>query len=246
MVLVTDPLFLAEFDENVSPGSLIELAGDEAHHAVSVKRLTVGQSVLLSNGAGIGVRGVVAEVGKRHLSVKAREVIDAVAPSVRWTVVQALAKGERSDLAVQMATELGAARIIAWQAARSIVRWQGERGNKALAKWRSTARESAKQARRFAVPGVTAGSTKDVVQAIAAADAALVLHENAVEHIAQVELPEQGVGIVIVGPEGGITADELEAFVAAGARPVLISDAVLRTSTAAAVALGQLDVVARR
>lgn len=246
MVLVTDPLFLADFDEAILPGAVVELVGDEAHHAVSVRRIAVGQGVLLSNGAGVGVRGVVTQVGKRQLSVEAREVIVGQAPAVRWTVVQALAKGERSEIAVQMATELGASHIIAWQAARSIVRWQGERGDKALAKWRSTARESAKQARRFAVPGVTAGSTKDVVQAIAAADAALVLHEDAVEHIAQVELPEQGVGIVIVGPEGGITADELEAFVAAGARPVLISDAVLRTSTAAAVALGQLDVVARR
>lgn len=243
---MTDPLFLVEFDDAVRPGALIVVTGDEAHHAVSVKRIALGEGVLLSNGAGLGARGTVTEVAKRQLTVEVGEVIADEAPRLGWGVVQALAKGDRSELAVQMATELGARRIIAWQAARSIVRWQGERGAKALDKWRATARESAKQARRFFVPELTAASTAQVVEAIRAADIALVLHEDAGLHIGSVELPEEGTGLVIVGPEGGIAPEELEAFVAAGAQAVLISDGVLRTSTAGAVALGQLDVVARR
>jgi 16S rRNA (uracil1498-N3)-methyltransferase len=145
-----------------------------------------------------------------------------------------------------MVTELGAREILAWQAARSIVRWQGDRADKSLAKWRSVARESAKQSRRLIVPDVLAVSTSDVAAAIAAVDVALVLHEDAPQHVADMELPEEGTGLVVVGPEGGIAPEELDRFVAAGAQLVSISDGVLRTSTAAAVALGQLDVLARR
>ncbi|MFD0867273.1 RsmE family RNA methyltransferase, partial [Tessaracoccus lubricantis] len=135
---MTDPLFFADFDDTVRPGQRVVVTGDEAHHAVSVKRIAVGEGVLLANGEGLGLRGEVVDVAKRELTVEVAEVFDDDAPPLRWGVVQALAKGDRSDLAVQMATELGAQRIIAWQASRSIVRWQGERGAKAVDKWRAT------------------------------------------------------------------------------------------------------------
>ncbi|MBB1512989.1 MULTISPECIES: 16S rRNA (uracil(1498)-N(3))-methyltransferase [unclassified Tessaracoccus] len=243
---MTDPLFLAEFTGDLSPGELVVVTGDEAHHAVAVKRVAVGENVLLSDGRGIGVRAEVIEADRRQLVARILEVIAAPSPSLVWGVVQALAKGDRSDLAVQMATELGAREILAWQSARSIVRWQGDRADKSLDKWRATAREAAKQSRRMFVPEVLAVSTADVVGAIAGVDVALVLQEDASQHIADVELPEEGTGLVIVGPEGGIAPEELDRFVAAGAQLVTISDGVLRTSTAAAVALGQLDVLARR
>lgn len=243
---MTDPLFLADFPADIAAGRTFTLGGEEAHHAVSVKRIAVGEHVLLANGQGTGIRGRVTGVAKRELTVEVLEVLQEAAGRIAWGSVQALAKGERSEIAVQMATELGARRIIAWQASRSIVRWQGDRGVKALEKWRATAREATKQARRFTTPEVSAASTADVVNAIGAADIALVLHEDAERHISDVDLPAHGTGLVIVGPEGGISPEELERFVAAGAIPVLISDGVLRTSTAAAVALGQLDVVARR
>nr|WP_220489279.1 16S rRNA (uracil(1498)-N(3))-methyltransferase [Tessaracoccus sp. MC1627] len=230
----------------MSPGELVVVTGDEAHHAVAVKRVAVGENVLLSDGRGIGVRAEVIEADRRQLVARILEVIAAPSPSLVWGVVQALAKGDRSDLAVQMATELGAREILAWQSARSIVRWQGDRADKSLDKWRATAREAAKQSRRMFVPEVLAVSTADVVGAIAGVDVALVLQEDASQHIADVELPEEGTGLVIVGPEGGIAPEELDRFVAAGAQLVTISDGVLRTSTAAAVALGQLDVLARR
>ncbi|QXT61831.1 16S rRNA (uracil(1498)-N(3))-methyltransferase [Tessaracoccus palaemonis] len=242
---MTFPLFLADFDDSVVVGSRISVVGEEAHHGI-VKRIAPGESVLLSNGAGLGLTGTVVAVDKREFVVEVT-ALEPVGDRVwNWTVVQALAKGDRSDLAVQMATELGACRILAWQASRSIVRWSGDRGDKSLARWRATARESAKQARRMVVPIVEAASTADVVAAIGSVDVALVLHEDAEVHIADVVLPDRGTGLVIVGPEGGISGEELDRFVAAGARPVLISDGVLRTSTAAAVALGQLDVLARR
>ncbi len=242
---MTDPLFLVPFADDVSPGQRIELSGDEAHHA-TVKRIGVGEYVLVANGTGVGVRGSVIHASRGEFVVEVEEVLDEPSQAITWGVVQALAKGDRAELAVQMATELGARAILAWQASRSVVRWHGERGDRALGKWRATAREATKQSRRFRVPQVEAAETRDVAAAIRQADVALVLHEEATKHIADIELPTEGTGLLIVGPEGGITPSELDEFLEAGAQAVAISDAVLRTSTAAAVALGQLDVVARR
>lgn len=242
---MTFPLFLAEFDEAAGPGTRVVITGEEAHHGF-VKRIAPGEQVLVSNGAGTGFTGAVISSDKRELVVELAAAVPAPGPAWTWTVAQALAKGDRSDLAVQMATELGARRVLAWQASRSIVRWSGDRAAKGVAKWQSVARESAKQARRLWLPEVAAASTADVVRAIGEVDVALVLHEDAASHIADVDLTGSGTGLLIVGPEGGISPEELASFVAAGAVPVLISDGVLRTSTAAAVALGQLEVVGRR
>lgn len=242
---MTFPLFLADFDAVPGPGDRISVLGEEAHHGF-VKRIAVGEEVLLSNGRGLGVSGTVVSIDKRELVV---EVVDGqvgAEPAWTWTVAQALAKGDRSELAVQMATEVGARGIWAWQASRSIVRWSGDRAAKGLAKWRATARESAKQARRLWLPEVASVTTNQLIEAIGGVDQALVLHEAATGHIADLKLAPTGTGLLIVGPEGGISPEELERFVAAGATPVLISDGVLRTSTAAAVALGQLEVVTRR
>lgn len=242
---MTRALFLTPL-AGVGVGDEIVLTGDEAHHAVAVRRIAIGERVLLSDGEGTAVGATVTSTAKRQLGVTVEEVETRDTAPLTWTVAQALAKGERSDIAVQTATELGARRILAWQAARSIVRWQGERAEKSLDKWRTTAREATKQARRYHLPGVGFVTTADVLREVASADIALVLHEEATSHIAEVRLPAAGEGLLIVGPEGGITGEELEGFVGAGALPVSISDGVLRTSTAAAVALGQLDVLARR
>lgn len=241
---MTSALFLAEFGE-VGPGDVVTITGDEAHHAVAVKRVQVGEPVIVCDGRGTALDGRVESIGRRELGVRVVGIFAPAPGRLTWGVVQALAKGDRSDIAVQTATELGARRILAWQASRSIVRWQGERGEKALEKWRATGREAAKQSRRFYVPEVGFATTGDVVDAIRGAAIALVLHEDATAHIAQIELPEEGEGLVIVGPEGGIAPDELDGFLTAGALAVSISDGVLRTSTAGAVALGQLDVLAR-
>src|SRR5699024_4412451 len=146
----------------------------------------------------------------QELVVRVDHVEDARPPALEFVAVQALAKGDRSELAVEMLTEVGVRRILAWQAARSIVRWQGDRAAKSLAKWQSTAREAMKQSRRTFLPEVTAAGTKDVAELLAAVDLALVLHEDATEHIADVDLPEEGRVAVVVGPEGGISPEELE------------------------------------
>lgn len=238
------PLFLAEL-AGVVVGGTATVTGDEARHAVAVKRIRVGEHVMLSDGAGRTVTGEVVGTGKQELVVRVDQIDDAPAPELEVIAVQALAKGDRSELAVEMLTEVGVRRIVAWQASRSIVRWQGERAAKSLAKWQSAAREAMKQSRRGILPEVMSASTKEVAALLSEVDLALVLHEDATEHIADVSLPPRGRVAVVVGPEGGISPEELETFQTTGARLVLVSDGVLRTSTAGAVAVGQLDALTK-
>jgi 16S rRNA (uracil1498-N3)-methyltransferase len=152
-----------------------------------------------------------------------------------------LAKGDRAELAVEMLTEMGVDEIVPWQASRSIVRWSPDRAMRSLEKWRSTAREAAKQSRRLTVPKVSDRvSTAQLAQRVAIVDLALLLHEEAKESLAEVDLPSAGTILIIIGPEGGIAAEELRQLTQAGARSVSISEAVLRTSTAGVVALAGL------
>ena len=242
---MSDALFLVRFDQ-VRIGGIVEVTGDEARHAVVVKRTRPGESVLLADGAGRAVRGRVVAAEKNRLALEVTEILASPPRAHRFVVAQALAKGDRSELAVEIMTELGVDEILAWQASRSIVRWQGERGAKSLGRWAATAREATKQSRRFQIPEVSAADTSRVVERIGAAELALVLHESAEKTLSRVNLPEAGEILLIVGPEGGISPDELERFQQAGAVPVRISDGVLRTSTAGAIAIGQLTVLGER
>ena len=242
---MSDALFLARFDQ-VRIGGIVEVTGDEARHAVVVKRTIPGESVLLADGAGRAVRGRVVAAERNRLAVEVTEILGAPPHAHRFVVAQALAKGDRSELAVETMTELGVDEILAWQASRSIVRWQGERGAKSLGRWAATAREATKQSRRFRIPEVSAADTSRVAERIGAAELALVLHESAEKTLSRVNLPDAGEILLIVGPEGGISPDELERFQQAGAVPVRISDGVLRTSTAGAIAIGQLTVLGER
>jgi 16S rRNA (uracil1498-N3)-methyltransferase len=136
---------------------------------------------------------------------------------------------------------MGVTEIVPWQASRSIVRWSEERGVRSLNRWRATVREAAKQSRRLNVPQVSEPvTTRLLTQRVANADLTLMLHEEAEHSIADVDLPKAGTVLIIIGPEGGISADENHELTRAGARPVTISDGVLRTSTAGVVALAGL------
>jgi 16S rRNA (uracil1498-N3)-methyltransferase len=235
------PVHLVPTLTGVAVGGEVTVDGDEAHHAVAVRRLRVGESVVLTDGAGTSVVGDVASTGKRIFAVTVASVttVGPAEPSI--VVVQAVPKGDRGELAVEVLTEVGVAGIVPWSASRSVAVWKGERATKSLARWRSTAREAAKQARRSWFPEVAElASTPDVVALLAGADLAVVLHEEASIPLASFEVPDAGRIVVVVGPEGGLSPDEIEAFVAAGAVSVRLGAEVLRTSTAGVAAVSAI------
>ncbi|MFG2104834.1 16S rRNA (uracil(1498)-N(3))-methyltransferase [Micromonospora echinaurantiaca] len=235
------PLFLVE---SLPTADSLTLDGPEGHHAATVQRLRVGEELLLADGHGGTATAVVTAVGRGslELDIRSRGYVDASVP--RLVVVQGIAKGDRGELAVQAMTEVGVDEIVPWAAARSVTQWRGDRGVRAREKWAATAREAAKQARRAWLPVVAGApdeSTGTVARRIAGAAAAFVLHEEADDRLTTAELPDSGEIVLVVGPEGGIAPAELDAFTAAGARPVRLGSAVLRTSTAGVAALAVLS-----
>jgi 16S rRNA (uracil1498-N3)-methyltransferase len=165
----------------------------------------------------------------------------------RFVVVQALPKGDRAELAVELLTELGVDEIVPWAAARSIRRWRSEQLDKGLAKWRRTAVEASKQSRRSRVPLVSSlAATTEVAGRITSTTLSVVLHEQASDALAVVSVPDKGTVLIVVGPEGGITEDELTQFTAAGARLARLGPEIVRTSTAGAAALAVLSASAGR
>ncbi|CAI9407289.1 16S rRNA (uracil(1498)-N(3))-methyltransferase [Nocardioides sp. T2.26MG-1] len=238
---MTLPVHLVPDLAGIVAGTEVTVEGDEAHHAVAVRRLRVGEQVVLTDGAGTAVQGPVASTGKRVFVVTVEWVRTDDAPAPAVVVVQAIPKGDRGELAVEVLTEVGVAEIVPWAASRSVAVWKGERATKSLARWRATAREAAKQARRWWFPEVSdLAATADVVELVAGADLAVVLHEEASLPLASVEITNTGRIVVVVGPEGGLTPEEVEAFTAAGAVPVRLGAEVLRTSTAGVAAVAAL------
>ncbi|MER7954943.1 16S rRNA (uracil(1498)-N(3))-methyltransferase [Streptomyces sp. NPDC096030] len=239
---MTAPVFVVEAVPGNGP---FLLDGPEGRHAVSVKRLRAGEDVVLTDGRGAWADCVVLGAeGKDELTVQVSARYEEAAPAPRITVVQALPKGDRGELAVEIMTETGVDAIVPWAASRCITQWKGDRGLKALAKWRATAREAGKQSRRTRFPEVAdAMTTKQVAALLAGADLAAVLHEDR-DHpsgaLADAELPAEGEIVLVVGPEGGVSPEELTAFEAAGAKPYRLGHSVLRTSTAGTAATALL------
>ena len=235
------PVHVVDDLDSATLGSEVEVRGDEAHHAVAVRRMTPGERVVLTDGRGTSVTGPVSSTGKKVFTVTVEERHSVQHPEPRFTVVQALPKGDRGELAVEVLTEVGVDTVVPWAASRSVAVWRGERAVKSHAKWASTAREAAKQSRRVWHPQVASlATTAEVLQLVAEAEVALVLHEEATEPLAAVPVPLTGRILVVVGPEGGVAPDEVEQFRAAGAYVVRLGSEVLRTSTAGVVAMGAL------
>ena len=234
---MTLPVHLVPGLDGVVPGAHVEVTGAEAHHAVAVRRLRGGEQVVLTDGQGRSLTGRVVSTGKRVFTVLADSIQVIERPEPRITVVQALPKGDRGELAVEVLTEVGVEVIVPWAAARSVAVWRGERAVKSRARWQATAREAAKQARRPWHPAVAPlASTDEVVALVARADMSLLLHEEAPAALASVDVPAAGSVVVVVGPEGGLGDDEVAAFTDAGARTVRLGSEVLRTSRVGAVA----------
>lgn len=233
------PVFRAEV-AGLAEGALVGLSPAEARHA-AVRRLRQGDAVLLTDGRGNAAIAEVATTDKASLTARVSAAHALEAPRPRLTVVQAVPKGERADLAVEALTEVGVDHIVAWQAERCVAVWRGERAEKSLRRWRTTADEAAKQARRVWWPEVEGpASLADVVALVRAADRAVVLHESARLPLSELAVPLDGSLVVVVGPEGGISDTELAALDDAGGHVCRLGDTVLRTSTAGLAACAAL------
>jgi len=245
---VTAPLFFVSAGQVAvaTVGSALVLDGPEGRHATQVLRIGVGERVTLTDGVGHRVDAVVQSVGTGSLRLQLEAITLEPQPDSRFVMVQALAKGDRDEQAIEAATELGVDEVVPWQAARSIVIWREERAVRSLAKWQSVVVAAAKQSRRCRVPVVSGlAGRADVIQRIGGAALALVLHEEAEQALADVVLPQSGDVLLIVGPEGGITPEELSAFVDAGAVSVRLGPHVLRSSSAGPAALAVLSAAGR-
>jgi 16S rRNA (uracil1498-N3)-methyltransferase len=232
-------------------GALAVVDGDEGFHAATVRRIRPGEQLMLGDGAGGLARCVVEETGRDGLRARVLECWRVAPGQPPVTVVQAMPKSDRSELAIELATEAGADAFVAWQAARCVARWQGARVDKGLRRWGAVARSAAQQSRRAHIPQVegvlcTAELTKRIRDAVASGATVLALHESATGSLADLVLAQANSVMLVVGPEGGISPDEITALTDAGAVSVRLGPTVLRTSTAAAVALGALGVLTDR
>lgn len=233
-----------------APGEVAVLDGPEGHHAATVRRIRVGESITLSDGAGVLAPAQVVAAAKDRLELLVRERFSTPRAKPPVTVVQALPKADRSELAVELMTEAGVDEIVPWQAARCVANWdrKQERGRR---KWQDAARAAAGQSRRAYIPPVASlADTGEVVrlvdQTVAGGGHALALHESGTTGLTDLSWDAVNTVLLIVGPEGGIDEAEVSAFEAAGATPVVLGQTILRTSTAAAVALGALGVLTCR
>ncbi|GAB3431791.1 16S rRNA (uracil(1498)-N(3))-methyltransferase [Actinophytocola sediminis] len=243
---MTAPVFLVPA---LPAGSSFVLDGPEGRHAAAVRRLEPGEPLVIADGKGGAAACVVESVdGKTALSLTVARRWQDPAPAPRLVLAQALVKGDRGELAVELATECGVDAVVPWRASRSVAKWDdGQRGEKALARWRSTARAAAKQSRRTWVPDVvTPRSTSALASLVSEAASAIVLDSRATDGLATLPLPADGDLIIIVGPEGGISDDELATLVAAGAQVARLGPTVLRASTAGTAAIAALGVLTRR
>ncbi|WP_350352151.1 16S rRNA (uracil(1498)-N(3))-methyltransferase [Microbacterium sp. A8/3-1] len=237
--------FLVASSTDARVGDVVSLTGAEAKHAAAVRRLRVGEAVTVGDGSGVWLAGVAEEVSPSLVDVRIEERIEHPAPSPRIVLVQALAKGDRDELAVQAACELGVDEVVPWQAGRSVSRWEGPKAAKGRERWATIVREAAKQAHRAWVPEVAAPVTTKQLAARASTDRVLLLDPTASVRLSAIQ-PDGRDLVLVVGPEGGISDEELALLTDAGAERVLLGDTVLRTSTAGPAAIAVLSVALGR
>ena len=233
-------LYLREDLEAVEIGARLSLSGAEARHAATVNRTRPGESVLIGNGRGLVASGEVLVATNAELTIDVESVSRVDPPSPRITLVQALAKGDRDELAIQAATELGVDAVVPWAAARSVSRWEGPKIAKGRERWAAIVREAAKQSIRAWTPEVGELATTAQVARLAATARVLVLEPDATDRLTHVAGDGRDL-VLVVGPEGGIAPAELESFREAGADLVRLGETVLRTSTAGPAAVAVLN-----
>lgn len=241
------PLYYGDLG-SAAVGEMLSVDGAEARHAASVRRVRVGEQISIGDGRGRVASGPVTSARPDEVTIQVDAVVQVPRQQPELVLIQALAKGDRDELAIQAATEVGVDRIVPWAAARSVSRWTGAKRDSARARWQGIVREAAKQSLRAWVPTVEPLADLSVVAGFARGGGRLVVLDPAGseplgEAIGRGEASTVTGIAIVVGPEGGIDRGELDALVDVGARIAVLGDTVLRTSTAGPVALGIAQVV---
>lgn len=238
---MVEPLFKKHFAATPSVDSIVELGAEEAKHAIAVRRMRVDEAIQLTNGLGLRVHGFITEIKAKSLLVRVTKVSEEARPQLELTLIQALAKGDRDELAIQASTELGIVQVVPWQAERSISRWDAAKAAKGQVRWQVICDEAAKQSLRVWHPQVkTLVDSAALASAFGDFDQVFVLDPTALTGLASQSDFADRVALV-VGPEGGIDEAELALFEAAGAKRVSLGESILRTSTAGVVAISVIQ-----
>jgi 16S rRNA (uracil1498-N3)-methyltransferase len=232
--------YLNESLESAAVGAIVELTGAEARHAVTVSRVRAGEVLTIGNGAGLVVHGVVTSADAASLTIEVGSVTESVRSTPQLWLAQALAKGDRDELAIQAATELGVDRVIPWAAARSVARWDGQKVAKGISRWEAIVREATKQSIRAWLPSVAPLSTTKELAELGASTNVIVLEPSSDLAFSSIRTDSRNV-LIVVGPEGGIAPNELELLESAGATIAKLGETVLRTSTAGPAAIAVLN-----
>ena len=242
------PVFLHPDLSLADVGQPVGLDGAEGRHAVTVKRMGPGESLVLIDGSGLRITATITDVqGKDTLAALVDDITTSSEPSPRVIVAQAIPKSERAELAVDLATQAGADEIIAWQADRCVSKWDAKKAPKALSKWESAAVAAAKQSRRTRIPAVRGPVTTRQLCEEISGTGALVLHEDATLRLKDLDDLDTAETIyLLVGPEGGIGEEELAQLTAAGATAIKLGPEVLRTASASMVALASIGTLTSR
>lgn len=240
---MVEPLFRTDFATPPAAGLAVTLGGSEGKHAVNVRRMRVGEGIQLSDGKGLRVRGTVSALGNNSLTVAIETVSQETARTVGLTIVQALAKGDRDELSIQAATELGCWGVVPWQADRSISKWEGAKVAKSVDRWQTIVAEAAKQSLRVFEPIVAQPiNSKQLASAVGDFDLVLVLDPTAEVGLGGFDITGAHKSVaIVVGPEGGISDSELLALEQAGAKRVHLGEPILRTSTAGVAAIAVIQ-----
>ena len=239
---MVEPLFFAAIGSDTVIGSSFTLGGPEAKHAISVRRMAIGEAIAVSDGSGIRIRGKVSKLQKETLEFSVESVDQLLPPKCQLFLVQALAKGDRDELAIQACTELGVFGVIPWQADRSISIWKAEKKQKGQTRWQVIVTEAAKQSLRAFIPRVREVlDSQELTSALADFEQVLILDPEATTSITEITPPATGKVAIVVGPEGGMSEQELDSFSKAGFSSVHLGSGVLRTSTAGMSAVSYLQ-----
>lgn len=230
------PLF---FHSQIPTSGLLELTGDEAAHAISAVRIAVGEKISLTDGAGVKAEAVVTNLQKKSLQANVISYEQQVKSPILLVVAQALTKGDRARETIELLTQAGVDQVIPWAAARCIGQWKDD----ALDKWQGWSKEATKQSRRSWMPKIhEVVTTTHLVKKISDFDLTLLFEESATNKLSDVLSDTKAKSIlIIIGPEGGVTPEEAEAFRAAEAISVVMGSAVFRSAHAGAAALAAVQ-----